>query len=97
MFHRSLKKNVGGKWEPIKWASVKVGDIIRIYDKGMLSSDLNVKVLAPCGVVEIGGAWYKELLTDAGKINSKGLLGPQAGIRNPHKKKHCSRPKKVLK
>jgi len=95
MQKRTLKKFVAGKWEPLKWKDAKPEDIIRIYERGMLSGDLNMKVLAPCDVVEIEGNWYAELLTDHGKINSKGLFSLRSVLRNPSKKKHRARAKKA--
>jgi hypothetical protein len=95
MQKRALKKFVGGKWEPLKWQAAQPGDVIRVYEKGRLSEDLDIKVLAPCDVVEIEGNWYAELLTDHGKINSKGLLSSRSVVRNPSKKKHRARAKKA--
>jgi len=79
----------------LKWRLAQPGDIIRIYERGMLSGDTNMKVLAPCDVTEIDGNWYAELLTDRGKINSKGIFSLRSVLRNPSKKKNRSRAKKA--
>jgi hypothetical protein len=97
MQHRTIRKRAGGKWEPIRWQEARPGDIIRVYERGMLSGEMDAEVLSLCGVIEIDGNIYKDLATDQGRINSKGIFKPQASIRNPHKKKHRARPKKVLK
>ncbi len=97
MFKRTIRKFVGGMWMPIKWQDVTPGDMVRIYEKGMLSEDTRLKVLASCNTTEIDGKLYENILTDKGEINSKGRLSPQIGIRNPHKKKNRQRRKDVLK
>jgi len=66
-----------------------------VYERGMLSGGINAKVLAPCDVIEIEGNWYENLLTDQGEINSKGLFSSHCELRNPSKKKHRARMKKI--
>lgn len=95
MFKRTLKKQVAGKWEPVKWQRVEPGDVIRIYERGMLSGEYEAKVLAPCDIIEIEGNYYENILTDQGPINSKGLMKPQNNLRNPSKRKHRARMKKI--
>lgn len=36
---RKIKKNVAGVWQEIKWADIKKGDILRIYERGHLYHD----------------------------------------------------------
>jgi hypothetical protein len=86
---------VGGKWEPVRWQDVKPNDMIRVYERGMLSDGINAKVLAPCDVIEIEDNYYANILTDQGEINSKGVFSPYSTLRNPSKKKHRARMKKI--
>lgn len=94
MFKRTLKKFIGGKWEPIKWTEVRVGDKVRVYERGMLS-ETDTEVQAPHSLIEIDGNSYIELTTSNGKINSKGLLSKHCEMRNPNKRKNRARFKKI--
>jgi len=66
-----------------------------VYERGMLSGGINAKALAPCDIIEIDGNYYENLLTDQGVINSKGVFSPNSTLRNPSKKKHRARMKKI--
>ena len=92
MFHRTLTKASAGKWEQIKWQDLKQGDVIRVYEKGMLSeTDLVVSDL-PYKEED-----YWQVTTDNGLVSSKGLLTPQIGLRNPNKRRSRQRHRDVLK
>jgi len=39
MHFRKVKKYIAGKWNPLKWHQIKKGDLIRLYDRGMRTSD----------------------------------------------------------
>jgi hypothetical protein len=61
----------------------------------MLSGGINARILAPCDTIEIDGNYYENILIDQGEINSKGVFSKYCGLRNPSKKKHRARMKKI--
>jgi hypothetical protein len=87
----TVKKQEAGVWNPVHWRDLKPNDNIRIYERGMLS-DLGLVVLETPHKFE---EHYWEVLTDQGLKNSKALLGFRSVSRNPSKKKHRARMKKV--
>jgi hypothetical protein len=99
---RQVKRFVAGKWNPIKWSEIKIGDTLRIYDRGHGFHDGTINTfIATSDGSKASGVWsfnYGDAMSQNAlshvNVHSNELAANHRGWRNLKKRKKGTKKEK---